>query len=527
MSFDTHPTVYWAIGIALMCINAIVILLPNTKYQIALRIVLGVVLLWYMRLPALVFNQELNIDESQMIGNALTLNVEPTYWKSVDGTTIGPLDIYALIVPSWLGFGFDYTSARLLAVLFIMGALLFFRQTLFNFFGETVASVGWLPPLFLLAFTQDPDFVHYSSEQLPVFLLSGSLWILSYLTKTQKQAHWGWFLALGFVLGLLPFAKLQSIPQGFILGAWGLWLAYQKRPFLGRMLALMSGAVSFSLMTLLLVLRYQLWDDFVDFYIKGNLIYAGGGQMIGIIKQAITIFQISQDFFISVLSMIAMGVVGIFFRRLSISKPHFVCAVLYLLSSIYAVTKSGNVFAHYLNFCIYPFAFLSAFLISNLAKKNYAFVLAVLAATPVFVIQGIKVIRHEPLNRFVSTTGHTLPQSEVTKLIKKYARADEYLAVWGWMCKYYVETKMPQATAESHSTRCVFQHPLQRTYYTRYLRNLTQNRPKVFVDAVGPNSLWLNDRATQSHEQFAELKQLIQTNYTFVGEVEHTRVYVR
>lgn len=95
------------------------------------------------------------------------------------------------------------------------------------------------------------------------------------------------------------------------------------------------------------------------------------------------------------------------------------------------------------------------------------------------------------------------------------------------MCRYHVETQMPQGTAENHSERCIYPHPLRQKYYERFLSDLQKNQPKVFVDAVGPNSLWLNDPATQAHEKFPELKAFISEHYHFVGEVEHTRVYIR
>jgi hypothetical protein len=95
------------------------------------------------------------------------------------------------------------------------------------------------------------------------------------------------------------------------------------------------------------------------------------------------------------------------------------------------------------------------------------------------------------------------------------------------MCRYHVETQMPQGTAENHSERCIYPHPMREKYYQRYLSDLRKNQPKVFVDAVGSNNLWLNDRTTQAHEAFPELRDLIAKNYRFVGEVESTRVYVK
>lgn len=93
--------------------------------------------------------------------------------------------------------------------------------------------------------------------------------------------------------------------------------------------------------------------------------------------------------------------------------------------------------------------------------------------------------------------------------------------------KYHVETQLPQGAAEAHTERCIFNHPLRAQYFRRYLKDLREKDPKIFVDAVGPRSFWVQDRATQGHEAFPELKNWIDTHYQLVGEVDFTRVYVR
>ena len=110
LSFDSSPPVYWFIGYLLagiVIISSQYKSLPDRTY-----LVLGIVLLVFMRLPVIVFNRELNQDESQMLSHAITLLQDPVYWRSVDGTTIGPLDNYLLVLPKLLGFQLDYSAAR-------------------------------------------------------------------------------------------------------------------------------------------------------------------------------------------------------------------------------------------------------------------------------------------------------------------------------------------------------------------------------------------------------------------------------
>jgi hypothetical protein len=110
ISFDNSPPVYWLIGYLL----AGFVIFASQYKSIPTRAYLltGVVLLVFMRLPVIVFNRELNQDESQMLSHAVTLFQNPVYWRSVDGTTIGPLDNYLLVIPKLFGFQLDYSAAR-------------------------------------------------------------------------------------------------------------------------------------------------------------------------------------------------------------------------------------------------------------------------------------------------------------------------------------------------------------------------------------------------------------------------------
>ena len=46
------------------------------------------------RWPFLLQASEYNPDESQLLAGALTLTRDPVFWRSVDGTTSGPLNFY-------------------------------------------------------------------------------------------------------------------------------------------------------------------------------------------------------------------------------------------------------------------------------------------------------------------------------------------------------------------------------------------------------------------------------------------------
>ncbi len=274
LAFDSFPVVYWSLGYSL----ALIVVGLTFKKDIPLPLYLtgAFALFVMMRLPAIVLNRELNVDESQMLSHALTLYQDPVYWRSVDGTTIGPLDNYLLVIPRLFQFQLDYTSARIMGVLCSIGSLLFFFYATKKWFGEAIARVALLVPLFFLAFTQESDFVHYSSEQLPVFILSICLALLANLSVRVAASGAFW---LGLVAGMIPFAKLQAVPQAGVAVLGGLYLVYQyyqQTKAVKPLVALLLGGITFPAVALGLILGAEVFQDFIDFYILGNAVYAAG-----------------------------------------------------------------------------------------------------------------------------------------------------------------------------------------------------------------------------------------------------------
>ena len=543
LTFDSSPTVYWAVGYAL----TVGMIGLNLKKKILLLLyllgALGVFVL--MRLPSIVLNRELNADESQMISHAITLCQDPVYWRSVDGTTIGPLDNYLLVLPYWLGFQPDYTSARVMGLLCGVGSLYFFFVAIKRWFGGSTARITLQIPLIFLAFTQETDYVHYSSEQVPLLLLSACLALLAGLSKRKKEFTflvkkapvWKSY-GLGFVAGMVPFAKLQAVPQAFVLVVGALYLTYQyhrKNQSSRPLLALLAGGVTFPALALVWMLVHGVFQDFIDFYILGNAVYAGGGTLTNIPSQFGTLVLLSPDFTALLVVVALATLTGIVAGQNSLPKANpsnslFVPLLIlgYGLTAVYAATKSGNLFVHYLNFCVYPLSLAAALGIQRVKDKRM-----VALAGPVLLIgwfgvqDGLSFYKNRQLNAFVSVDATVLPQSPVVKALKPYVTPADRMVVWGWQCRYYVEAQLAQGTAENHSERCIFEHPMQAVYRQRYLRDMKRTRPAVFIDAVGKNSTWVQDVATQGFESFPELAAYVHKNYKYVGKIDDTRLFVR
>lgn len=543
LTFDASPTVYWAVVYAL----AVLVVGANLKKRIPLPLYLvgALAVFVLMRLPSIVLNRELNADESQMISHAITLFQNPVYWRSVDGTTIGPLDNYLLVIPRLLGFQLDYTSARVMGLLCGIGSLYFFFVAIKRWFGDQVARIALLIPLIFLAFTQEPDYVHYSSEQVPLLLLSACVALLAGLSQKKKEFTfqvkkapiWQSF-GLGFVAGMIPFAKVQGVPQALVLVVGGVYVTYQyyrqnnnAKPLLG----LLAGGFAFPAVALIWMLWQGVFQDFIDFYILGNAVYAGGSGTVSIPSQFGKLILLSPDFTALLIVVAVITIVGMIAGNRTSQKLHasnsFLAPLIILgygLAAVYAATKSGNSFVHYLNFCVYPLSLTATLGISKNTDKKWLTLVGPLLLIGWFGVQDtLSFYKTHQLNAFVSVGATALPESLVVKALKPYLRPEDKMVVWGWQCRYYVEAQLAQGTAENHSERCIFQHPMQQVYRQRYLADMQRNRPAVFMDAVGKNSLWVQDVATQGYESFPELARYIQRNYRYLGNIDNTRLFIR
>lgn len=530
LTFDNSPPLYWLIGYALaafVVFSAFYKLFPTKLY-----IASAILLLIFMRLPVIVFNRELNPDESQMLSHAITLFQDPIYWRSVDGTTIGPLDNYLLVIPKLFGFQIDYTSGRVMGLLCAGGALLLLLFALKNWFGAGIARKIFLIPLLFLTFTQEIDFVHYSSEQLPVFLLAMCVWLLSRASSNSGNITSNLY-ALGLTAGSIPFAKLQAVPQALVLAAGGLWLGYQwfvSKKEIKPMVMLLLGGLTFPALVFILALIFNVFTDLIDFYILGNAIYAGGKGFLEIPTQFIKIFSLTTDFQIFTLALtipLIAGIVNIFATFNSNKKDLFlaITILLLLLSSIYAVTKSGNDFIHYLNFCIIPWTLLAGYGLARIEKWSLIFPSILLLWFVSY--DAYFFIKERRLNAFVSVEARNLAQSPVVKALKNYSKPNDYLVVWGWQCVYYVEAQLAQGTAENHSERSIFDHPMRDTYRSRYMADMKRNKPAIVLDAVGKNSFWVQNKKAQGIASYPELFQYVNANYKFMGSFDDTDLYVR
>lgn len=540
--FDTYPILYW-LPVYALCWGVLgLVLRPAVSRRVFVGLVLGI--LFLLRLPSIVFNAEVNPDESQMITQALTLRHNPVYFQSVDGTTAGPLDSYFLVLPGLFGLPFDYITAHLVAYGLVAACLTLLFGTARLWFGEWAARLALLPLVFTLGLTQNGDFLHYNSELVALLLLSGSTYLYAIQLRQQQPAP-GWIALIGLLLGMVPFGKLQAVPLAAVIGLFvSIDLLSRRKGTVavnvGRVVLLGVSATVFPLFVVLLTWLNGVYDDFVTFYILGNFQYGGNTNQLQSLLNLPDFFRKGTEF-----DWLVKLTAGVWLAGLVLSlrrNPRFDgkawrvggFVLTLLAATLFAITRTGSGYVHYLYFLTGPLLFGLAYgwqqLLAGERPGRWVSVGAVAVFLTLFGVQALHNYRQgTPLNPYPSDrqNGWTLQPSPVSKTIAMYARPGEKLVVWGWRCDYYVQTQMPQGVAENHSIRSAFAHPLLATYQQRYVRDFVRSFPPVFVDAVGRQNLWMTDRKTQGHELIRPLAQFVTAHYTYVGLVSDARIYVR
>jgi hypothetical protein len=162
------------------------------------------------RLYALRNPLALSVDEAEWTVSARGFFDDPVVWRSTDMTTSGPLNAFALTWPKLFGLIPSIITSRFTGLV-LQSASLFGIATILRR-GELVgpASAAILLSAATLALSVNPNFIHASSEIVPVTLMVVFCVTLARLQPLHGRS-WQWAVC-GLTATCLPFAKLQSAP---------------------------------------------------------------------------------------------------------------------------------------------------------------------------------------------------------------------------------------------------------------------------------------------------------------------------
>ena len=581
---DSSPGHYWVVAWPVFGVVVALALLafcfPRERawwqHPVVFSLAMLIALLAF-RWPVLFDNRQYpDPDESQLIAGASTLRYDPIFWRSVDGSTHGPLDQWPLLVALFVRGSLDFTAARTVTTLLIwielVSAWFLFR----HLFKVSIAGLLVLPLMAAHAFTHAWSFVAYCSEHVPDALVA--VGCCSLLTAWRQcgagPPKLGRLFAAGILLGAVPFAKLQATPIAAVAVIGGAWLALfsDSSNWRQRWRAVgifFSGAATVPALILGMVLACGIWSDFLYSYILDN-IRIGGQTWPGtatdlaerssildsvrfagdreftwaeaprmLVELGGSIFGFNEFF----LWLVGFGGCALLlfpcFTKWHRRCATFAAAVLFF--AILAAMAPGRAFIHYLQLVIFPAGLFGGLIagavLQNVAREGLSIgvpfrvvrVVIIVAFLSCGLAPQIWWRAREPqpfIGQFTVTQG-ALVQSEVSREILRHASPGERLGVWGWMPIFWVETGLIQATRDGNYSRQTDPYHYRGYFRTRYLRDLSRTRPPVFVDAVGVGNFIHENRGKSAHETFPELRDYIAENYHLVRDVEGTRIYVR
>jgi hypothetical protein len=509
---------------------------PNKSHPLYVVIwwslLVGVLLAF--RWPLIWFPHEIYVDESQLIAGALTLRHDPVFWRSVDGTTAGPLDQYVLLPTAFFSGTTCYAAARITAVLLISGMLFAAGETVALIARRAVARVVILPPLAFEALTTSPELVHYSSELLPDLLLALAVWMFA--RQSIRPAR-GNLWAAALLLGMTPFAKLQAAP---IAAALGLLLVYFEIAS-GRRRNITILVVAALLPTLLVALLVTVTNQtehlLIPYFIQ-NMAYAQNGRLsLAQATSLLTMQSVTNGYHALWFAGCVAYCAGVFaFARNipAVLRCYAIAGAGLLVMSIFSILSPGRAYHHYLNLLTFPLTFMTGIALSIALRPKADSSNSTIVQVGLFLLCGLvpqlafrAVGPPEPAEyRAMQSTTQNRAHQELVALIKSLSSPGESLGLWGWRSALYIETGLYQATREAHTASQFVAGRWQGYYLRRYYHDLVASFPPVFVDTAGPGNFHFSNR-TMGHEIYPQLSDWIDRNYQFVAEIDGVRVYRR
>jgi hypothetical protein len=230
---------------------------------------LSLTVLVVLRLPTVFLNAPLNPDEAQFLAGAIKFRSNMNTWLSVDNTTSGPINCYPLMWPFLFGADAGFAVARITATFLISATWFFFCTALAS--APTFVRV-WTSSCLILFMggVQSPDFIHYSSEIVPSFLLMGAMVVT--MVAVERQPSLAQICIAGLCLGLVPFAKLQAAIIAAILGIILLWLVARQaaQPYRSALLLISFTCLPAVVLLLPLAMGHGLRDFWVSYILAAK-----------------------------------------------------------------------------------------------------------------------------------------------------------------------------------------------------------------------------------------------------------------
>lgn len=489
--------------------------------------------LFACRWPSFLWPDPFNVDEGTFIACAMKATVDWVPWRGFDASTSGPLNIYVLILPALFGADIGWFSARVVGLCLIAGALCALYYTVKWLYGAGVARLSMLPPVLLFALTKTSDFLHYSSEQFPIFLTTVPLAAAAYLARGtgSRSSRLVACATAGLFLGCPFLAKIQAAPIALavliLFAASIIMSSPSARARNVEILVTGAGLVVIPALILIILCVTGGLTNAIISYFKMALVYVGEGSTV---PSPFFFMDVKEYTFFALafLGLILCGAVAVYSRvRLTGSEVWaLLSSILVLLAALFAIFYPRHASPHYLLFSIIPMSFCIANVLGLMHRTGLGKGHVVLARS------GIVALFLVPIGFAALTSKNDFspqavwPMREEVLAIARYVKPGDRMMVWAWRPEYYVKTKTIMAVRDPGILPVMQRSPYREYLRERFMSDLQAHPTPVIVDAVAPHAFLFSDRATQGIENFPQLYAFVREHYTQREEVNGVRIFV-
>jgi hypothetical protein len=397
----------------------------------------------------------------------------------------------------------------------------------------------------------------------------------------RAGAQLGLLFSGGLMLGTAPWCKLQAVPITGALGLLVLAAIFRDRgPSLSfslrvkELIAFCGGAALTSCIMLAILAKTGAIKDFWYSYLLGNLATQGSFSLKRSFLHFLYIFLKTPLH--QLLLVALLGVVLLLYASpsadllLVFKKRKWACSglLVYAGAALFAVCRPMFCFLHYAIFLVPPMTYLAAVLASpelaHLTKRHQSphrltsgLVLVVLFATIALymaygvrylhMVGAIRELSHPAIAKVVPEVPEMDSDGRIARL--KYLLAGSIgpphwtvqdsneriaevirhiqrthpvrsLAIWGWAPGVYVLTQIPPATRDSVGHFVITPGPMQGYFRARFVGDLRQKAPDLFIDAVAPGAfMWGLWSANDGYESDPEVRKFVEDSYILVAEL--------
>jgi hypothetical protein len=484
------------------------------------------------------YQPSINVDEALFAANAMRSSYGWTNWGMIDPTTSGPLNSIILTWPRIFGGDITLFSGRLIATLLASGTAAFIYLTARKLMPAPWAVAAALPASLFYATTRHFDFVYFSSEQLPVFLVAGSIYFL--VCATIQSGLLNCAIA-AFLAGLIPFAKLQGLPWAALLGLAALIISIQSAAEPSRKTYFAATTIVFGMLPAALFLVPLVitgdFDDFVNSYLVQQYLRSVGARdpaplLLAWSVPTMRALIVTAGAIVAISGAVSLAQNRERVRRLT--RTEMVMSLLSistLLVAFASVAFPRRSFPHYVQLLIPAISLLVIFATSLVAslnlrriKANAVIFMICCASILPTMIWGFQKLSLPSDGR---NSGSLVAPRSLSWL---QPREDDTIVCWGWQPECYVDSAMKSATRDATNENQLYETRLLPYFRNRFIADVKKSRPDFIADFTGPGGRF-SSIEQHSIRAFPEFNELVSADFELMSAADPIercpRLYVR